>query len=167
MGSYLDSDLLRRQSNIFLRLTVVTMIGLIGTTTTGFLGMSSLIAATDHHLGMKALYVAVTAAVICGAHALYLGEVATNCSLSRCVDQRTIAAASQAGCPARYLDQEAVNCSRILALLGRYVDGQVKGCSMLGVGILGAGFFGAYHARAIAAVRCPPCRGVRGRTFAG
>jgi hypothetical protein len=61
MGSYLDSDLLRRQSNIFLRLTVVTMIGLIGTTTTGFLGMSSLIAATDHHLGMKALYVAITA----------------------------------------------------------------------------------------------------------
>lgn len=62
MGAYLDSDLLRRQANIFLRLTVVTMIGLIGTTTTGFLGMSSLIAATDHHLGMKALYVAVTAA---------------------------------------------------------------------------------------------------------
>jgi hypothetical protein len=70
MGSYLDSDLLRRQSNIFLRLTVVTMIGLIGTTTTGFLGMSSLIAATDHHLGMKALYVAVTAAAF-GALTLY------------------------------------------------------------------------------------------------
>ena len=62
MGAYLDSDLLRRQSNIFLRLTVVTMIGLIGTTTTGFLGMSSLIAATDHHIGMKAVYLAVTAA---------------------------------------------------------------------------------------------------------
>ncbi|MBR1266903.1 hypothetical protein JQ629_05200 [Bradyrhizobium sp. AUGA SZCCT0222] len=62
MGAYLDSDLLRRQSNIFLRLTVVTMIGLIGTTTTGFLGMSSLIAATDHHLAAKAIYVAVTAA---------------------------------------------------------------------------------------------------------
>jgi hypothetical protein len=61
MGAYLDSDLLRRQSYIFLRLTIVTMIGLIGTTTTGFLGMSSLIAATDHHLGMKAFYVVVTA----------------------------------------------------------------------------------------------------------
>jgi len=66
MGAYLDSDLLRRQSNIFLRLTVVTMIGLIGTTTTGFLGMSSLIAATDHHLGMKALYLAGTATAIAG-----------------------------------------------------------------------------------------------------
>lgn len=61
MGSYLDSDLLRRQSSIFLRLTVVTMIGLIGTTTTGFLGMSSLIAATHHSLALKALYVIVTA----------------------------------------------------------------------------------------------------------
>lgn len=61
MGAYLDSDLLRRQSSIFLRLTVVTMIGLIGTATTGFLGMSSLIAATDHHLGLKAIYVVVTA----------------------------------------------------------------------------------------------------------
>ena len=50
MSAYLNSDLLRRQSNIFLRLTVVTMIGLIGTTATGFLGMSSLIAATDHPL---------------------------------------------------------------------------------------------------------------------
>ena len=64
MGAYLDSDLLRRQSNIFLRLTVVTMIGLIGTTTTGFLGMSSLIAATDHHLGMKALYLLGTGTAI-------------------------------------------------------------------------------------------------------
>lgn len=62
MSAYLNSDLLRRQSMIFLRLTVVTMIGLIGTTTTGFFGMSSLIAATHHHLGMKVLYVAVTAA---------------------------------------------------------------------------------------------------------
>lgn len=61
MGSYLDSHLLRRQSSVFLRLTVVTMIGLIGTTTTGFLGMSSLIAATDHHIGMKVLYVVTTA----------------------------------------------------------------------------------------------------------
>ena len=66
MGAYLDSDLLRRQSNIFLRLTVVTMIGLIGTTTTGFLGMSSLIAATDHHLGMKALYLVSVATAIAG-----------------------------------------------------------------------------------------------------
>lgn len=61
MGAYLDSDLLRRQSGIFLRLTVVTMIGLIGTATTGFFGMSSLIAATDHHLGLKVVYVVVTA----------------------------------------------------------------------------------------------------------
>ncbi len=61
MGAYLDSDLLRRQSNIFLRLTVVTMIGLIGTTATGFLGMN-LISAHEHPFVMKALYFTVTAA---------------------------------------------------------------------------------------------------------
>jgi hypothetical protein len=42
MGQYLDSDLLRRQSNTMVRLTVVTIAGLIGTTTTGFLGMNLL-----------------------------------------------------------------------------------------------------------------------------
>ena len=87
MGAYLDSDLLRRQSNIFLRLTVVTMIGLIGTTTTGFLGMSSLIAATDHHLGMKAFYHCRDGNLLSRAHALYVGKVATNCGFPRCADQ--------------------------------------------------------------------------------
>jgi hypothetical protein len=33
-----------------------------GTATTGFLGMSSPIAATDHHIGMKAPYLVVVAA---------------------------------------------------------------------------------------------------------
>jgi hypothetical protein len=40
MGAYLDSDLLRRQSNTMVRLTVVTIAGLIGMTTTGFFGMN-------------------------------------------------------------------------------------------------------------------------------
>src|SRR5262245_32294996 len=42
MGQYLDSDLLRRQSNTMIRLTVVTIAGLIGMTTTGFFGMNLL-----------------------------------------------------------------------------------------------------------------------------
>jgi CorA-like Mg2+ transporter protein len=42
MGAYLDSDLLRRQSNTMVRLTVVTIAGLIGMTTTGFFGMNLL-----------------------------------------------------------------------------------------------------------------------------
>ena len=44
MNEYLDSDSLRRQANTVVRLTVVTMFGLIGTVTTGFFGMNLLAA---------------------------------------------------------------------------------------------------------------------------
>jgi len=40
MNGYLDADSLRRQANTVVRLTVVTIFGLIGTVTTGFLGMN-------------------------------------------------------------------------------------------------------------------------------
>ena len=46
MNAYLDADSIRRQANTVVRLTVVTIFGLIGTVTTGFLGMN-LIAAAD------------------------------------------------------------------------------------------------------------------------
>ncbi len=46
MNSYLDADSLRRQANTVVRLTVVTIFGLIGTVTSGFLGMN-LIAEAD------------------------------------------------------------------------------------------------------------------------
>ncbi|HET9978514.1 MAG TPA: hypothetical protein VFQ20_13835 [Burkholderiaceae bacterium] len=46
MNGYLDADALRRQANTVVRLTVVTIFGLIGTVTTGFLGMN-LFAASD------------------------------------------------------------------------------------------------------------------------
>ncbi len=45
MNSYLDADSLRRQANTVVRLTVVTILGLIGTVTTGFLGMNLLAEA--------------------------------------------------------------------------------------------------------------------------
>ena len=54
MNSYLDADSLRRQANTVVRLTVVTIFGLIGTITTGFLGMN-LIAAADPPLPMRTL----------------------------------------------------------------------------------------------------------------
>jgi hypothetical protein len=61
---YLDSDMLRRQSASMHRLTVVTTLGLIGTTATGFLGMN-LIAAADAPLGYKlAAFAIVTAATV-------------------------------------------------------------------------------------------------------
>jgi hypothetical protein len=46
MNGYLDADALRRQANTVVRLTVVTIFGLIGTVTTGFLGMN-LFSASD------------------------------------------------------------------------------------------------------------------------
>ena len=45
MNEYLDTDSLRRQANTVVRLTVVTIFGLIGTVTTGFLGMNLLAEA--------------------------------------------------------------------------------------------------------------------------
>ncbi len=45
MNHYLDADSLRRQANTVVRLTVVTILGLIGTVTTGFLGMNLLAEA--------------------------------------------------------------------------------------------------------------------------
>jgi hypothetical protein len=52
MNNYLDSDSTRRQTNTVLRLTVVTILGLIGTVATGFLGMN-LIAAADQPLVLR------------------------------------------------------------------------------------------------------------------
>ena len=45
MNTYLGADSLRRQANTVVRLTVVTILGLIGTVTTGFLGMNLLAEA--------------------------------------------------------------------------------------------------------------------------
>ena len=42
MSNYLDSDSARRQANTVLRLTVVTILGLIGTVASGLLGMNLL-----------------------------------------------------------------------------------------------------------------------------
>lgn len=52
MSQYLDSDVLRRQGETMVRLTVVTTVGLIGMATTGFLGMN-LIAEADEPLARK------------------------------------------------------------------------------------------------------------------
>jgi hypothetical protein len=54
MNGYLDSDSTRRQTNTVLRLTVVTILGLIGTVATGFLGMN-LIAAAEQPLTLRIL----------------------------------------------------------------------------------------------------------------
>src|SRR5499426_318153 len=55
MSEFLDSDSIRRQSNMVIRLTVVTTVGLIGTITTGYFGMN-LLAEADAHLVRKIVY---------------------------------------------------------------------------------------------------------------
>ena len=52
MNDYLDADSLRRQANTVVRLTVVTIFGMIGTVTTGFLGMN-LLAEADAPMQRK------------------------------------------------------------------------------------------------------------------
>jgi len=58
MNTYLDADSLRRQANTVVRLTVVTLFGLIGTVTTGFLGMN-LLAEAESPLLTKLLWFGV------------------------------------------------------------------------------------------------------------
>jgi hypothetical protein len=55
MSQYLDSDNVRRQADVVVRLTVITIVGLLGTTVTGFLGMN-LIAEADKPLLDKLFY---------------------------------------------------------------------------------------------------------------
>jgi hypothetical protein len=58
MNGYLDADSLRRQANTVVRLTVVTIFGLIGTVTTGFLGMN-LLSEADAPPWRKLFYFAL------------------------------------------------------------------------------------------------------------
>jgi hypothetical protein len=59
MNGYLESDSLRRQANTVVRLTVVTIFGLMGTVTTGFLGMNLLAEADASWPRRLALFAAV------------------------------------------------------------------------------------------------------------
>lgn len=59
MNAYLDSDSIRRQANMVIRLTVVTIFGLIGTVATGFLGMNLLAHADEPALARIAIFLVV------------------------------------------------------------------------------------------------------------
>nr|WP_229490450.1 CorA family divalent cation transporter [Pseudoduganella namucuonensis] len=59
MNGYLEADSLRRQANTVVRLTVVTIFGLIGTVTTGFLGMN-LLAEADAPMDRRLTIFGVT-----------------------------------------------------------------------------------------------------------
>jgi hypothetical protein len=61
MNDYLDSDSARRQANTILRLTVVTILGLIGTVATGLLGMN-LINPSEASVGLRVVIFLLTLA---------------------------------------------------------------------------------------------------------
>ena len=63
MSNYLDSDSQRRQSNTVVRLTVITILGLIATVTTGYFGMN-IIAFGEDALNERLLHIVVASAII-------------------------------------------------------------------------------------------------------
>jgi Mg2+ and Co2+ transporter CorA len=69
MNEYLDTDSVRRQAQTILRLTVVTIFGLIGTVATGFLGMNVLAEAEEPLAWRVFLFVLIL--VTTGAITLY------------------------------------------------------------------------------------------------
>jgi hypothetical protein len=82
MNQYLETDSLRRQANTVVRLTVVTIFGLIGTVTTGFLGMN-LLAEADASMGRK---LAIFAIVFVATTALTVYTMAKSKRLSDFLD---------------------------------------------------------------------------------
>ncbi len=65
MNNYLDTDSARRQAHTILRLTVVTVVGLIGAVATGFLGMN-LIAEAGEPLAYRVLLFLLVLALTVG-----------------------------------------------------------------------------------------------------
>jgi hypothetical protein len=82
MNSYLDSDSARRQANTVLRLTVVTIVGLIGTIATGLLGMN-LLDETQSSYGKRTLIFTVA---LVGTVALTIVTIAKSKRLAEFLD---------------------------------------------------------------------------------
>ncbi len=108
MTHYLDSDVFRRHSNTMLRLTVVTILGLIGTISTGFLGMN-VIDEGGAPLDMKILYFML---VFIPTLALTLYTVMKSRRLSEFLDSLS--------------DERSSSRARLEALLAVWRDGESK-----------------------------------------
>ena len=104
MNDYLERDQLRRQTDAVVRLTVVTMFGLIGTMTTGFLGMN-LFAEADNAFSIKLIYFMLVLIPARCADGLYGGEIETAGRISRSAFQRTSQQAGQVEYPACHLEK--------------------------------------------------------------
>jgi len=64
MNNYLDSDSGRRQANTVLRLTVVTIVGLIGTIASGVLGMNLIAASEEPFYSKLGIFVLTVLATV-------------------------------------------------------------------------------------------------------
>lgn len=73
MAQYLETDSIRRQANTVVRLTVVTIFGLVGTITTGFLGMN-LLAEADAPRWQRIAWFAATMAATLGLTAYTIAK---------------------------------------------------------------------------------------------
>ncbi|HEX6720528.1 MAG TPA: hypothetical protein VF107_03115 [Burkholderiaceae bacterium] len=82
MNAYLEADSLRRQANTVVRLTVVTIFGLVGTVTTGFLGMN-LLAMADTPMVVRVIAFGV---VLAGTAALTMYTIGKSKKLSDFLD---------------------------------------------------------------------------------
>jgi hypothetical protein len=82
MNSYLDSDSARRQANTVLRLTVVTILGLIGTVASGLLGMN-LLDETQRSVPVRVIVFAV---VLLGTFLVTMVTVAKSKRLADILD---------------------------------------------------------------------------------
>ena len=82
MGNFLDVEAMRRQNETVVRLTVVTTFGLIGTVTTGFLGMN-LLAWAEQPIDWRIAVFAIVLAITC---ALTFYTVVKSCRLSELLD---------------------------------------------------------------------------------
>jgi len=82
MNNYLDSDSARRQANTVLRLTVVTILGLVGTIASGLLGMNVFAEADKPVLWRVVLFGVITAATF----ALTVATVAQSKKLADLLD---------------------------------------------------------------------------------
>ena len=136
MNEYLDSDSLRRQANTILRLTVVTIMAMIGTIATGFLGMN-LIASADDPLVSRAVFFVVVLGLTRRAHAAHGREVQAPCGFPRRAVGRTHRLARQVGrVPADLaLGVASPRCACTLALAqrepsGREIVSRIDSCEL-------------------------------------
>jgi Mg2+ and Co2+ transporter CorA len=82
MGNFLEVEAMRRQNETVVRLTVVTIFGLIGTVCTGFLGMN-LLAWAEHPTELRIL---AFLGVLVGTSAVTLYTVVKSRRLSELLD---------------------------------------------------------------------------------